>query len=84
MPTWSEGEPIEAEQIKALMEAMGLNQSQFAEMAELSQPYANRLVNANREVVKGPLRVLLRWLFAEYGIEGGRAPVPSIAVKKKR
>lgn len=82
--TWSEGAPVEAEQIRALMTAMGLNQSQFAEMMELSQPYVNRLVNGKSDVAKSPLRVLLRWLFAEYGIGGGRPPVPSIRVEKRR
>lgn len=82
--TWSESEPITPEQIKALMEAMGFdNQTKFADVFEVTQQYVNRLLNGKQQVSNGPMRVLLRWLFAEYGIDGGRPPVPSIRVPQR-
>jgi transcriptional regulator with XRE-family HTH domain len=78
---WDSGSPIEPGHIDELMVRMGLNQSQLARVMEISQQHVNRLVNGKAEVLEGPTRVLLRWLFAVYGIDGGRAPTPTIPVE---
>ena len=78
--TWDDGPPVEPWQIEELMRRMGLGQTSFAEAIEVSQQHVNRLVKGKSPVVPGSTRVLLRWLLAVYGIEGGRAPTPGIPV----
>lgn len=80
---WDDGPVIGPEQIQELIRRMGLSQTDFAErVLEQSQPHVNKLVNGKAPLVRGSTRVLLRWLMAVYGVEGGRAPVPGIPVPK--
>jgi len=76
--TWDDAEPIRAEQIQALMAAMGFtNQTEWAKVFQVRQQHINRLLNGRAQAI-GPIAVLFRWLFLVYHIEGGRAPVPSM------
>lgn len=82
--TWEDSGRITPEQVKALMSAMGFdtNQTKFAKVLNVTPSYINHVLSGRKDVRNGPLQVLLRWLFAEYGIDGGRAPVPSIRVRR--
>lgn len=77
---WDDGAEISPSQLEELMARMGLNQSELADLLELSQPHVNALIRGRKTVTYGSTRVLLRWLFAVHGIEGGRPAHPRIPV----
>lgn len=79
---WDDDSPLDPAKIAELIERTGLTQEKFAAMVEMSQPHVSKLKRGAAPVLEGPTRVLLRWLFAVYGIEGGRAPHPGIPVKQ--
>ena len=82
MPSvWDPEPPIDASQVQELISQMGLTQVQFAEVMNVTQPTVNRWVKA-KAPVEGPASVLMRWLFAVYGIQGGRTPTPKIPLQR--
>jgi transcriptional regulator with XRE-family HTH domain len=80
--TWGDGPPIEPSEVKELIDLMGMSQTEFAEVLEVTQQHVNRMVNGKSPIVRGSTRVLLRWRFSVYGIEGGRPPTPIIPVRR--
>lgn len=75
---WDDEKEIEPAQIAELMERMGLNQTEFAEVLESTPGNVNNLLHGRRQVQRGSMRVLLRWLFDAYGVSGGRPAHPKI------
>jgi transcriptional regulator with XRE-family HTH domain len=81
---WAEGEEITPEQIEELRVRMGLTQAELAQVLEVTLGHVNNLLHGRRPVVKSSTRVLLRWLFAVYDVQGGRPPTPKITVTRIR
>lgn len=77
---WDEGAEIAPSQLEELMARMGLSQAELADVLEVTVGHLNNLLHGRREVIYGPTRVLIRWLFAVYGVEGGRPAHPKIPV----
>ena len=75
---WDDHDEIQPEQLAELMERMGLNQQEMAEVLEVTYGHFNNLLRGRRPVQPGPTRVLVRWLFDVYGVAGGRPAHPMI------
>lgn len=81
---WGDGPAVDPSQIVELIARMGVSQTEFAEVLEVTQQHVNRMVNGKAPIVRGSTRVLLRWLMAVYGIAEGRPPTPVIPVRMVR
>lgn len=79
---WDEGPGITGAHVEELRVRMGLNQTELGKVLEVGQGHVSNWITGRKPVVEGPSRVLLRWLFEVYGVEGGRAPTPKIPVSR--
>lgn len=78
---WDDEPELDARHIDELRRRMGIKKKKdFAAVLGVTYGYVYRLENEPDVLKRGSTRVLLRWLYAVFGLPGGRAPHPSIPV----
>ncbi|MDB4950441.1 MAG: hypothetical protein JWM27_3090 [Gemmatimonadetes bacterium] len=78
---WDDEPELDASLLADLRARMGFKKKKdFAKVLGITYAYVHNLETGRAELGRGTLRVLLRWLYAVYGLPGGRPPHPSIPV----
>lgn len=78
---WDDEPDLDARHIGELRTRMGLTKKRdFAAVVGVTYGWVHNLERDPDALKRGATRVLLRWLYAVYGLPGGRPPHPSIPV----
>ena len=77
---WDDEPDLDGRHIDALRTRMGLRKKDFAAVLGMTYGWVYKLENDPGALKRGSTRVLLRWLYAIFGLPGGRPPHPSIPV----
>ena len=77
---WEDEPNLDGRHIDELRTRMGLKKKDFAAVVGMTYGWVYKLENDPDALKRGATRVLLRWLYAVYGLPGGRPPHPSIPV----
>jgi DNA-binding transcriptional regulator YiaG len=77
---WNDEPDLDGCHIGELRDRMGLSKKAFAAVVGMTYGHVYKLEKVPGALKRGSTRVLLRWLYAVFGLPAGRPPHPSIPV----